>query len=258
MNRNLLAAGMSRLGLVVLLAAQGLVYGEQKGIMPVSPEVLFSVFPESVKDWELKESTGQTTLDEWLSSRVKRKFTKVGDSKQTPTVTIEIEDTAKYNNGTGSASVFSNFQPRKNPERGFEYLYFRSFPAVLIKRKHVISFQWFVDERFVVQLNSRYFSESRAKKWISQLDIAKLRSVSDGKTVAMPEVFEEIRIDQLAENGNSKFLVSMGTSDILDGEVDTEEQAELDEIAEGTERMERDLIDKENAARRKISKLSND
>lgn len=179
---------------------------QPKGIIPAEIEVLFSVLPKQVKEWNLITSRGWQGQDEWLESSATRTFEKVTLNEEAQPVTqkvkLTIRDTGKY--PASDILVFADFTPGK--EEMTHRLYMNSTPVIVIEKGTRIYAQFLLQGRFILTISFYDVPKSELGNWFKKMNIPLLSGVRDGPVVNLPESYVSRSIDELkGKNKDSIF-----------------------------------------------------
>ena len=181
----------------------------KKGMMPVSPDLLFRALPKNVEGWKLKQSKGQLGIGIWVESEVLREFERVpreNDEKQEkPASTkITIKDTAKTKGG--ELDFFTDFKPGKFPAEGYEDLYLGGVPAILIKHENKeLEAQFLIKDRFVLIIVMRDQLSRNLKTWFDKIKLSTLLAIPDEPKTYLPNDFTVIEIDELNPSKSRRY-----------------------------------------------------
>lgn len=211
--------------LILVSASCSITKADEKarGMTPVAPKFLLEILPTKPEGYTLKKSKAWTGLGLWLETVATRQFAELPkegateeENSELAITTITIKDTAKFKGG--EIDLFANFRPFKHPERNYEYLYIRRFPAFVSEKNdgRKLHIKMLVAERFILEVTMENQEKSDLKNWLSKMELRKLGAVRDGPVRRLPETFASISIDELDPKRSRTTTASAAATELID------------------------------------------
>ena len=198
---------------------------DETGMVPVTPQSLFTSLPGKLENWKLTRSTAEGRYSEWLQSRAVRDYERQlpaeegEDPPPLSTTRISITDTGRHVSAT---SAFDDFTVGE--DEGFERKFLDGDPAYLIASDEAEQeIEMLVAGRFIVRIVSRNQPEELLEEWLKSLNRKKLRSIRDTSTIKLPETILISYIDQLEPDKNRAYYLATSSSSRVSAEIEEDE-----------------------------------